>query len=210
MTFKKKTVISVTTICLTFVFALASVIVIFALNNLSVTTNISITYQSTVAGAEYSFGYRNSDDAGTSFTYLNQSVAIDSQGDDNKEPFATTGISASQVELGEDNKFFILYWQIKNTGDEPFKATLTYTDGGDTDTGLTITKFSEISTTTLTDFTTINQPVSLGNQTYVSTIAVGKGEVLHVYVKVELASVAKNAIYTGDFAWNLVNETVTQ
>ncbi len=196
MTFKKRTIICLCTISATLVFALISVIAVFAVSNIKVKTNMSVTYTSNVVGATYSLRYR---DAVVGYTYIDEGVDISSAGED---PVVTTSqIGNEQTELGSSNNYGIWCWSFKNTGANAFNLTLNYEDADNRDRGINIA----VLRNTRSDATSsnINTAVSLGSQTYFNSESLQPGSTAYFYVKIVLDANSQYAEMSGTFNWTL-------
>ncbi len=196
MTFKKKTIISLFAISGTFVLAIMLVVGIFAISNVSVKTNMSVTYTSNVVGATYSLRYSN---GSASYTYVERDISINSAG---SNPSVTTSdISNDYTQLDTTNTYCTWCWEFKNTGTNAFTASLTYQDTEIADVSMTIKIYSTTGTSTPLD---INfSSVVLGNLTYFDNITISSGSTMYFYVKYVLNTNSQYAELSGNFNWTL-------
>ncbi len=212
MTFKKRAIISLLTVGIMCVFAIVSVVSVFAISSKSITTKVSISYISSVVGASYSFAYKNSTDE--DYIYLEEDVPVTANLS-SSPTYNTTGITDEEVKLsGDENPYFILRWDLKNTGAAKFTYKLKYEDSGDADSGVKITSLYKSQAPISQGLQTcldseITKEVQLGSITLIA--GGGNVDVLSsnycysYFIKVTLNDKYTNALYDGDFSWTITS-----
>ncbi len=191
MTFKKRAILTLCTILFSCVLATATVIVVFAVEQVGLTTNINVTYTSDVVGVRYGLKYKNSTDTG--YTYLDKDVSLSSEG--NAPAVATSDISEAQIVLNADNPYCIICWEFVRSGASDFTASLTYEDTGDEDGGFALAINS--ATNTLSSWNTI------------SSISTRSG-VISNYIqyfayKITMNSKYEDVVFSGNFNWTFTS-----
>ncbi len=198
MTFKKKTMVSLCMVAITFVLAIFGVVGIFAISNVKVVTNMSVTYTSNVVGAMYGLSYSNRSSA---FSYIERDVSLSSAGS-NDVVVTSSDMSNDYTQLDTtSNTYCIWRWEFKNTGSNPFTATLVYEDTGVGDVSLTINRKSSTSSSagSLSGIGT----TSLGSQTYFDNVTVNAGTTMYFFVQFTIDTKTQYAEFSGKFSWTL-------
>ncbi len=216
MTFKKRAVFSLLTICLIAVICVMSVVVVFAIDKVTVTTSVSVTYTSSVIGGSYSFAYKNAKDE--DYTYICQDVPFSVSASNSAEAYNVDGITDQEVQLNYDeNPYFILRWDIRNTSANTIYPKLNYVDTGDADSGI-IRKCASSNVSNLTSLpvvadSAINSTIlngdALGSYNHNSYSIRAKCTWSH-FIKVTLSDKYTNALYDGDFTWTIEGSVASE
>ncbi len=203
MTFKKKTMVSLCMVAITFVLAIFGVVGIFAISNVKVVTNMSVTYTSNVVGATYGLSYNNYKVNGAinrAYTYVEADVSLSSVG--SNPLVTTTNISNDYTQLDTENTSCIWRWEFKNLGSNSINATLTYEDTGLEDIGVTIEVCESTQDTTPNSYGSFAS-VSRGSQTYFDATIKPNTAMRYFYIRYTLNTKSQYAELSGKFNWTL-------
>ncbi len=220
MTQKKKAIIALSSLIFTFVVAVVSVVSIFAVSNATFKTDVTISYTTNIAGGTYSFAYKNSTDA--EYIYLQTDVPFVTSEDDTPAQ-NSPGITNTEVELSQENPYFILRWDFVNTAYSHFNCTLNYVDTGDADYGVKMgtNYYVDKSITNMADGSLSSGSASTGNKAIFSAKAVYGTNTANLvttyigqkygtfYVKVTLSDKYTNGLFDGDFTWTIESYRIT-
>ncbi len=231
MTFKKKAIISAVTLALVVAISVFSVVAVLAASNISVTTDVSVTYVSQVVSGHMTTSILEADQSTWADVALGEGTAAYPGTGNEKKANLDSSVSTSgsfakmEVDLTEDNKYVYFRWVITNTAETAaFKVGLVYTDthtGDTTDDKNIIVQVvvsnTEIAVASLaTSFTeTTPVPVTLvaggdttlvdasaaTSQVFGTTQGTSGVNVKYIYAKVSINDLKEDAAFTGTFKW---------
>lgn len=213
MSAKQKMTIAITALCLVAVVAIVTVIAVFAANQQTFTSQISVSYtvedvQCTVS-ARYYGGKDNAVTTGKDMkdpdsqkTELKFGVDLDETG--------TLQPEDGDVVLTSSDKFVIFEYIFKNDNEEDkaFTAELHYTGTASNVTvrtnekGQKLTPASDFVSEPKTHFDTEKTVTENPNFT-INAITVPANETVYVYVRVQISNISQDASFVGGFAWTL-------
>jgi hypothetical protein len=196
MSTKKKLTITIASLCVAVLAVVGITVGVLAAKNATVTNPINVGYTATEVSAKVSATYKLANDTeATAMTTSDGKTEIEFNGEE-ADTTATGSLTASDISLASNNKSVVFTYTIENTGDEDFTATLTIP------TTKVNVNIAYALDGTETDSLTFTVKGTKNNNTE------NTKRVFTVTVSID--SVAKNASFSGDFAWTLVNVNANQ
>ncbi len=222
MTFKKKAIISACTLALVVVISIFSVVAVLAASQISVTTQVRVTYSSSIVAGKMKTSYKLGTDAWITDI---ESTLDSTSGDDGSDPAPVNVDGLNNIVLTEAKPYVYFRFVIENTSDtNNFQMQLTYANDTDKDENVTLHYYvgtavvaDENLDATLTKTVELPDasgsvvilnpasatdapPVVYGTQSTEVQASTGTATV-YVYAKVAITELKKDATFTGSFNW---------
>lgn len=198
---KKKLIITITSLCLVVVAAVAAVVGIIAATNVGINSNLSVSYTpgaEVIATVKGEYSVAGAADA----TLINETSFV--YGDTN----TTAAIDQAAVNLTDTNKYVIFAFTFKNdaTTDNTNSAVLTVkvTDNSEANKMTASVKYTKTAITAMNE-------AAFGNVTHSATAldSIGVGETGYVYVMVKIQDGVKGSWGTKSGADNTFQFALT-
>ncbi len=206
MTFKKKVIAFGVSCVLVFVAIVASMVAIFANNNMLVETNVMLTYSGELTNAFISINKWNEGETNKT-SLLSQAEA---------SGISETVVNSVTEELTENVTYFVLEYLVINASTSNYYAQFTYTDADSDDSNIKfrwcVSVGAQLTSTTLLqqtfneeylywkgDTTQIIGNVTLAAKELNSNV----GRYTYIYIICGIEDLSLNAKFTGSLNWNV-------
>ncbi len=216
MTAKQKMTIAITALCLVAVIAIVTVIAVFAATTAKINSAVNVSYTATdvvgTASAKWYGGAEDAELAGENMdnngSEVDGETVLNFDADSDLSSQSGTLSPAKDITFDASHQDVIFEYKFTNSGSRSYKATVVFTG---TIENVTITSKTQPTTpiTVSSGHSTITDDVSPTSQSPSATFTIANVAVAantgvtYVYVKLHLTSKAKDATFSGTFAWTL-------
>jgi len=190
---KRKLLISILLIAFVLISIVATVALIFAATQQTITTTLNINYEASDVSATVSATTKIAENAEESMVTANgQATSITFNANNVEDPNGTSLVPASAINLTSDESYVVFKYTFQNNGSNDFVATFNYEDKETADENMVV----EYSATNSNYKGTKNAVLVKGNTTQ------------DYYIKIAIENLAKNAEFSGDITWELDSDIV--